>query len=379
MRRHIPVAAPALVGNEQAYVLDCLKSTWISAKGHYIQRFEGAFSEFCGVRHAVSCSTGTAALHLALLALGIGPGDEVILPTLTYIATANAVAYCGARPVFVDSDPRTWNMDTSSLAEVVTSRSKAVVVVHLYGNPVDMDSVLHTARAHGLCVIEDAAQAHGAQYRGRRVGALGDIGTFSFYGSKILTTGQGGMVVTDDEELATRVQQLRSQGMDPGRRYWFPIVGYNYQMTNVAAAIGLAQLEKVEWHLARRRQIARQYRRQLRGARGISFQVQQLWARSAHWLMGLVLDEQTAIPRDSLIVCLAERGIETRPFFWPMHTLPMYQGCAPDLAYPVAERLAAQGLSLPSSATLTNEDVTYVCEQLVHMLGSQGDRRVLSA
>ena len=372
MRRHIPVAAPALVGNEQAYVLDCLKSTWISAKGPYIRRFEGAFSEFCGVRCAVSCSTGTAALHLALLALGIGPGDEVILPTLTYIATANAITYCGARPAFVDSDPRTWNMDPSLLEAAVTSRSKAIVVVHLYGNPVNMDSVLRTARARGLCVIEDAAQAHGAQYRGQRVGALGDLGTFSFYGSKILTTGQGGMVVTNDEELAARVRQLRSQGTDPSRHYWFPIVGYNYQMTNIAAAIGLAQLEKVDWHLARRRAIARQYRRLLAEMPGISFQAQEPRARSAHWLMGLVLDEHAPISRDSLIVQLANRGIETRPFFWPMHSLPMYQGYIGGSVYPVAERLAARGLCLPSSAALTDEEVSYVCQQVLQVLGQYG-------
>jgi perosamine synthetase len=368
MRRYIPVAAPALVGNEEAYVLDCLKSTWISAKGPYIQRFEGAFAEFCGVRHAVSCSTGTAALHLALLALGIRPGDEVIVPTLTYVATANAITYCGARPVFVDSDPRTWNLDPSLLEEAVTPHAKAIVVVHLYGNPVDIDPVLRTARTHGLSVIEDAAQAHGAEYGGQRVGALGDIATFSFYGSKILTTGQGGMVVTDDGELAGRVQQLRSQGMDPDQRYWFPVVGYNYQMTNIAAAIGLAQLEKVDWHLARRHQIAAQYRRQLEATPGISFQAEEPRAQSANWMVGLLLDEQTPISRDSLIVQLAERGIETRPFFWPMHTLPMYKGLARGPAYRVAERLAARGLSLPSSAGLTDEDVSYVCEQFAQVV-----------
>jgi perosamine synthetase len=372
MRRHIPVAAPALVGNEQAYVLDCLKSTWISAKGPYIQRFEDAFAEFCGVRHAVSCSTGTAALHLALLALGIGPGDDVIVPTLTYVASANAITYCGACPVFVDSEPRTWNLDPSLLEEAVTPLSKAIVVVHLYGNPVDMHPVLRTARAHGIPVIEDAAQAHGAEYKGQRAGALGDIATFSFYGSKILTTGQGGMVATDDEELAARVRRLRSQGVDPKHRYWYPIVGYNYQMTNIAAAIGLAQLEKVDWHLARRREIARQYRRQLAGTRGISFQRQEARAHSAHWLTGLVLDEQMAISRDSLIVQLAKLGIETRPFFRPMHTLPMYQAHASGLVYPVAERLGKQGLSLPSSATLTDEDVTYICQQFVRIVKQQG-------
>lgn len=371
MERFIPVAAPALVGNEKAYVLDCLESTWISSTGHYIERFEAAFAEFCGVPYAVSCCTGTAALHLALLVLGVGPGDEVIIPTLTYVATANAVTYCGARPVFVDSEPDTWNLDPLLIEERVTPHTKGIVVVHLYGHPVDMDPVLHTARKYGLFVIEDAAQAHGAVYKGRRVGSLGDVATFSFYGSKILTTGQGGMVVTHDEQLADRARQLRSQGMDADRRYWFPVVGYNYHMTNIAAAIGLAQLETVDWHLARRRHIAQQYARHLAKVRGVSLQAQRPWARSAHWLTGVVLNESLAASRDAIIAELAHMGIETRPFFCPMHQLPIYQdlNCRP--CYPVAERLAARGISVPSSATLSEQDVAFVCQQIVRILGER--------
>ncbi len=371
-RRFIPVSAPALVGNEKAYVLDCLESTWISSKGRYIERFEAAFAEFCRVQYAVSCCTGTAALHLALLALGVGPGDEVIIPALTYVATANAVTYCGAHPVLVDSEPQTWNLDPSQIEETITPRSKGIVVVHLFGHPVDMDPVLQIARKHNLFVVEDAAQAHGAEYKGRRVGSLGDVGTFSFYGSKILTTGQGGAVVTNDGQLAACIQQLRSQGMDADRRYWFPVVGYNYQMTNVAAAIGLAQMEQVEWHLARRRQIAQQYAHRLATLPGVSLQAQKPWAGSAHWMTGIVLSDDLALSRDSVMAALLEQGIETRPFFYPVHQLPMYAEHCGMQRYPVADWLGARGFCLPSSAALEEQDVTFVCQQVVDSLGASG-------
>jgi perosamine synthetase len=368
MRTFIPVAAPALVGNEKAYVMDCLESTWISSAGKYIVQFERAFAGFCGVRHGLSCSNGTVALHLALLALGIGPGDEVIVPTLTFVATANAVVYCGARPVFVDSEPETWNLDPGSLEALITPQTKAIVVVHLYGHPVDMDAVLAVARKHSLWVVEDAAEAHGAEYKGRRVGSLGHIATFSFFGNKIITTGEGGMVVTDSDDLAARVAQLKGQGMDPQRRYWFPMVGYNYRMTNIAAAIGLAQLEKVEWHIARRREIARHYVQRLENVRGVTLQPEMPWARNVYWMTSIVLAEHLQISRDVVMERLAEVGIETRPFFYPMHTLPMYQRISGGQRFPVAERLAAQGLNLPSSATLSTDEVDAVCERLIQVL-----------
>ena len=368
MKRFIPVAAPALVGNEKAYVLDCLESTWISSSGKYIERFEAAFAGFCGVKHALACCNGTVALHLTLMALGVAPGDEVIVPTLTFVATANAVTYCGAQPVFVDSEPETWNLDPSLLEDLITPRTKGIIVVHLYGHPVDMDPVLALARKHGLFVVEDAAEAHGAEYKGRCVGSLGDIATFSFYGNKIITTGEGGIVVTNDGKLAARVRQLKGQGMDPDRRYWFPVVGYNYRMTNVAAAIGLAQLEKVKWHIARRREIAAQYAQHLRGLPGITLQPEKPWARNVYWMTSVVLDEQSPVPRDIVMAKLAEAGIETRPFFYLMHTLPMYRGLAKGQIFPVAERLAAQGFNLPSSATLSEKDVAFVCDQVIEIL-----------
>jgi perosamine synthetase len=357
------VAAPVLAGNEHAYVLDCLQSTWISGHGAYVGRFEAAFRQFCSAEHAVSCSTGTAALHLALLALNVGADDEVLVPALTFVATANAVAYCGAHPRFVDAEPTTWNLDPSLLAARITRRTKGIIVVHLYGHPVDMAPVLSVARRHGLFVIEDASEAHGAQYRGRPVGTLGDAATFSFAGNKTLTTGEGGMVVTGDPTLAANVRRLKTQGMDPHRRYWFSSIGFNYQLTNVAAAIGLAQLEMAGWHVQRRRQVASWYREALEGVQGITLQAEQPWARHAYWMVTLLVDEALG-DRDVLMARLAEHGIETRPVFYPLHTLPPYRSDADRISYPVADRIARTGLSLPTWGGLTREDVTYVVERL---------------
>lgn len=362
--RRIPVAAPALVGREREYVLDCVDSTWISSTGKYVERFEVEFAEFCGVRHAVSCCNGTVAVHLALLAHGVGPGDEVIVPTLTYVATANPVVYCGGQPVFVDSEPRTWNMDPERIAEAITPRTRGIVVVHLYGHPVDMDPILELAERHGLWVIEDAAEAHGATYRGRKVGSLGDSATFSFYGNKVITTGEGGMVVCDDETRAALVRQLHGQGQDPERRYWFPMIGFNYRMTNIEAAIGLAQLERIDWHLGRRREIAGWYREELGDQEGIVLSPQESWAESAFWINCAVFDERRFGPRDELMQKLAQAGIETRPFFYPLHTLPMYREANEGKRFPVAEDLGRRGVNLPSSASLTREEVAYVSQRI---------------
>lgn len=367
-KRFIPVAAPSLTGNEKRYVLDCLDSTWISSSGKYIEKFEEAFAEFCEVEYALSCCNGTVALHLALMALRIGPGDEVILPTLTYVATANAVAYCGARPVFIDSEPETWNLNPSLLEELITPHTKCIIVVHLYGHPVDMDPVLEIAHKHDLFVIEDAAEAHGAEYKGHRVGSLGDIATFSFYGNKIITTGEGGMVVTNDPLLASRVIQLKGQGMDPNRRYWFPIIGYNYRMTNIAAAIGLAQLEQIDWHLSRRRDIAAQYKDHLGRDLRLTLQPEKHWARNSYWINCVVLNGHLPISRDKMMERLSERGIETRPFFYPMHSLPMYRQFASENKFPIAETVSARGINLPSSANLEDEDIAGICSEILQLI-----------
>jgi len=366
----IPVAAPVLIGNEKKYVMDCLNSTWISSAGKYVQRFEQEFAEFCGVRNAISCSSGTAALHLALLALGVGPGDEVIVPTLTFVATANAVTYCSACPVFVDSKPETWNLNPDLLEKKITPRTKGIIVVHLYGHPVDMDPVLRLARRHNLFVVEDAAEAHGAEYKGQRVGSLGDVATFSFYGNKIITTGEGGMVTTNDDELACKVRQLRDQGKDSRRRYWFPIIGYNYRMTNIQAAIGLAQLERADWHIQRRREVASWYYKRLNGVQGVILPVEMKWAKNVYWMFSVVLDDSIPLGRDEVMKALQERGIETRPFFYPVHTLPPYQKFAAGDDFPVADKLGARGINLPTWAGLQEEDLDYVCEALIEILAS---------
>ena len=366
----IPIAAPTLAGNEKAYVLDCLDSTWISSTGKYIELFEAAFATFCGARHAISCSNGTTALHLALLALGVGPGDEVIVPTLTFVATANAVKYCGARPVFADSQPDTWTIDPKAIEQRITPLTRGIIPVHLFGHPADMDAILALARRHNLFVLEDAAQAHGAEYRTKRVGSLGDVGTFSFFGNKILTTGEGGMVVTNDNALAAKMRLLKNHGMDPQRRYWFPVVGYNYRMTNIAAAIGLAQLERADWHIARHMENAAWYRENLRDAPGISWQSEQAWARHVWWMFTVLLDEEHPLDPGEVIDHLRKRGVEGRPVLYPMHVLPPYRHSMNGESFPVADRIAQRGVSLPSSAGLSRQDIRHISDCVLEAIGA---------
>jgi perosamine synthetase len=363
-RPFIPVAAPVFAGREREYVADCMESGWISSGGKYVEMFEAAFAKFCGVRHAVACCNGTAALHVALAALGVGPGDEVIVPTLTFVATANAVTYCGARPVFVDSEPAAWNLDPAQVEGKITPRTKGIVAVHLYGHPAEMDELRAVARRRGLFLLEDAAEAHGALYRGRTVGSLGDAAAFSFYGNKIISTGEGGMVTTDDDALAARARLLRGQGMDPERRYWFPVVGYNYRMMNLPAAIGLAQLERADWHTGRRREVAEGYLELLRDVPGLRRQEESEWARHAYWMFSVVLGGEARVERDALMARMHERGVETRPLFYPVHLLPPYREAARGEEFPVAERLARRGLSLPTWAGLGIDDLKHVCEVL---------------
>jgi len=366
------LAQPFLSGNEKKYVDECLDTTWISSIGRFVPSFENRFAEFCGVDHAVACNTGTAALHLALLGLGVGPGDEVIVPTLTFVATANAVRYCGGTPVFVDSEPVTMNLDPERIEARISARTKGIVAVHLYGHPADMDPILAIARRRGLFVLEDAAEAHGATYRGRRTGGLGDAATFSFFGNKIITTGEGGMVTTNSAALAARIRLLRGQGMDPSRRYWFDVIGYNYRMTNIEAAIGLAQVEQLDLHVAARRQVADWYSRYLAGCSGfVRLPLQQPFATHAYWMYTILLDEAVRMDRDAFTDALSDLGVETRPVFYPMHVLPPYEEPVAD--YPVADALARRGVSLPTHASLTEEDIRYVtgCIERICVLGTQ--------
>jgi perosamine synthetase len=360
----IPVAAPVLDGREKEYVLECLSTSWISSNGRFIGEFEKAFADFCGVEHAVATNNGTTALHLALVALGLKPGDEVIVPTLTYIASANAVRYCGGIPVFVDNHVPTFNIDPDAIEAKITGRTKGILPVHLYGHPVDLDPILQIAKKNDLFVLEDAAEAVGARYKGRRLGGHGTCATFSFFGNKIITTGEGGMVTTNDGELAARLRLFRGQGMDPQQRYWFPVIGYNYRMTNVAAAIGLAQLERVDFHLAKRKLIAEGYNRRLiRYSDRILLPTTEAWADHVYWMYTIILRESLMIDRDHVMRDLDKAGIETRPVFWPMHVLPPYRDMTGE-PFPRAEFCSSRGISLPTHGQLTENDMDRVADAL---------------
>jgi perosamine synthetase len=351
----IPVYRPSIGDREKKYVAEAMDSGWVSSKGAFLERFEKEFPAYLGVANGVSAANGTVALHLAFAALGIGSGDEVIVPTLTYIASVNAIAYTGAKPVFVDSDPTCWNVDPGVIEQAITPRTKAIEVVHLYGHPTDMDPILEIAARHSLHVVEDAAESHGATYKGRPVGTLGTVAAFSFFGNKIITTGEGGMLVTGNDELAAHARHLRGQGVSPTRTYWHDIVGFNYRMTNIAAAIGCAQLERIEETLAAKRTVADWYRHYLDGIERVTLQTEASWATCVFWMNCILVPPEL---RDPLIAHLAGEGIETRPFFYPAHTLPIY---ATSARFPVAERLGASGINLPSYAALEEDQVAEIC------------------
>lgn len=365
--RKIAIAHPYLCGREREYVLECIDTTWISSVGKFISEFEAAFADYVGVRHAIAVSNGTVALHAALLGLGMKPGDEVLVPTMTYVATANAVAYGNGIPVLIDSEPRTFNLDPQRLEAAITPRTRGIIPVHLYGHPVDMDPVLDLAGKHGLFVLEDAAEALGATYRGRNAGSLGNCATFSFFGNKTITTGEGGMVVTDDDELASRIRIIKGQGMDPHHRYWFPQIGYNYRMTNVAAAIGLGQLEQIATHLQRRNDVREWYDELLAPLDGrVRRPFQEQWARSSYWMYTIALEDGVGRKRDDVMAAMAQRGVETRPVFYPMHVMPVYHRALAD--FPVATWYGERGISLPTHALLTREDVEYVVGALAESI-----------
>lgn len=361
-RLRLPVAAPSLGERELQYLTECVLTGWISSTGKFVNRFEQMFASFCGTRYAIAASSGTTALHLALLALGIGPGDEVIVPTLTFIATANAVTYTGAKPIFADSEPETWNIDPKKLSSLITSRTRAIIPVHLYGHPADMDPILELAESNGFTVIEDAAEAHGASYKGKKVGSLGDAAIFSFYGNKIITTGEGGIVVTNRADIAERVKILRDHGMSPQRRYWHPLLGYNYRLTNLQAAIGVAQMEKVDDIILHKKRIAKEYKERLGALPGIHLPPDEPWADNVFWLYSILVNPKVfGKSRDELMAYLSKEGIETRPFFPPIHTQPIYNI---DKHLIVAEQLSATGLSLPSAIGLRIEDIERVVDAM---------------
>jgi perosamine synthetase len=358
----IPVSSPDLGPREREYLLEAFDSGWLSGSGPFVERFENAFAKRIGVAHAVSCASGTAALHLALLALGVKPGDEVIVPSLTYIATANAVTYCGARAIFADCEPDTRCVSARTVEPLVTPRTVGVVPVHLYGHPCDVDELNALAGRRGLFVLEDAAEAHGALVRGRPAGSLGRAATFSFYGNKIMTTGEGGMVTTDDGDLAAQMRLLRGQGMDPTDRYWFPVLGYNYRLTNLQAAVGLAQLARLDELVEKRRRLASWYREALRDVPGLVLPVEKDWAKNVYWMFSVVLAGADARRRDEAMAAFAKEGIETRPFFYPCHKCRIYRSF--NAPCPTAERIAVAGINLPSHARVSREAVLRIAEIL---------------
>lgn len=365
MKKYIPVYEPMLSVEAKKNVIECLDSNWISSRGKYIDEFESKFANWTGSKYAASVSNGTVALHLALLALDVGPGDEVIVPTFTYVASVNAIKYVSAAPVFVDSLGDTWQLDPADIEKKITSKTKAILAVHLYGQPADMIKINSIARKYNLKVIEDAAEAFGSKIGSSHVGTFGDIATYSFFGNKTITTGEGGMVVTDDEGLNIRIRKLKGQGLAGTKEYWHDEVGYNYRMTNICAAIGLAQLDNAESILAKKRHIAEKYRAALSNL-PLEFFWEKNGTTSSYWMNCVRLNDGSR--RDELRSFLKLKGIETRPAFYPSHTMPMYSHLSNLEDFPVAMELSASVINLPSSPVLSDDDVYYVSEIIEQFL-----------
>ena len=355
----IPVCEPYLAGRELEYATDCIKSNWISSGGKYIEEFENKFAAYCGCKYGITTTSGTTALHLALVALGIGKGDEVIVPTFTMAACAFAVVYTGAKPVFVDCENRTYNIDVSRIKEKITERTKAIMPVHIYGHPCDMLSIMKLAAAYGLYVIEDAAEAHGATYNGMVTGSMGAMGCFSFFANKLISTGEGGMVVTNDKDLADRARRLKDLSHSK-IRFLHSEVGFNYRMTNIQAAIGLAQLEKIDEYIEKRRYHAKLYNELLKDT-SLELPIEELWAKNVYWMYAVLVKDN----REASMAHLKSKGIDTRTFFVPMHRQPMF---VDEGYYPIADDISQRGLYLPSGTGLTNEQIVYICNTIKEYL-----------
>ena len=367
----IPVNEPLLDGNEKTYLVDCIESGWISSEGPYVSRFEESFAARVGRNHGIAVCNGSAALDAAVVALGLGEGDEVILPTFTIVSCAAAVVRAGATPVLVDADPLTWCMDADLLAASITPRTKAIMVVHIYGLPVDMNPVLELARRHGLAVIEDAAEAHGLCYRDQPCGSFGDISIFSFYPNKHVTTGEGGMLLVNDADLAERCRSLRNLCFDNRRRFVHEELGWNMRMSNLQAAVGVAQLERLDDFIGRKRDIGRRYQEALSGLSGLQLPLERTgFAENVYWVFGVVLDDSVPFDAAEAMQRLSRSGIGTRPFFWPMHEQPVFnrRGLFRDVRYPVAERLARRGFYLPSGLALSDGQIDAVVAALKELL-----------
>ncbi len=358
--KFIPISEPFFTGKEKKYLDEAIDSGWISSQGPFVGEFEGKFAKWVGTRHATSCSNGTAALHLALLGLGIGKGDEVILTSHTFVAVPNMVRLAGAEPVFVDIRRDTWNMDEAKIEEKITPRTKAILVVHYYGCPAEMDMAREIADRHGLFIIEDCAEAHGARYKGKTVGTFGDVSAFSFYGNKIITTGEGGMVCSDDSLLIDKITLYKNHGMEKERPYWHEVFGFNYRMTNMQAAVGLGQLDGIGEILRRRRKIFDSYRKGLSQIGGIGLQRCTKNAQCADWLFTAVVEQEFGKSRDELRKVLTSIGIDCRRVHYAFTELPIYREKHNESEFRNAVWFSSAGFSLPSSAGLALEDVGYI-------------------
>jgi perosamine synthetase len=367
----IPVNTPLLDGNEARYLAECIETGWISSEGPFITRFETEFAARVRRKHGIAMSNGSVAIDAAIEALDIGPGDEVIMPTFTIISCAAQIVRAGAVPVVVDADPVTWNMDVARVAERITARTKAIMVVHIYGLPTDLDPVLALAKTHGLHVIEDAAEVHGQTYRGKPCGSFGTLSTFSFYPNKHVTTGEGGMVVTDDDAVADRCRSLRNLCFQPKQRFVHEELGWNLRMTNLQAALGVAQLERLDTFLARKKRMGKLYTELLTGLKGVQLPLPKTdYAENHYWVFGVVLDDDVPFDAIEAMRRLGQAGIGTRPFFYPMHEQPVFRKAGLFKAdhHPVAERLARRGFYLPSGLALTEEQITISANALRELL-----------
>jgi perosamine synthetase len=375
----IPVNEPSLGEQDMAYVTECVRSGWVSSAGRFINEFEQGWALYCGRRYGIAVSNGTTALQLGVACLGLKPGDEVIMPTFTIVSCAMAVIYNGGVPVLVDSDPTTWCMNVNDIEKKITPQTRAIMPVHIYGHPVDMDPILKLAEEHQLQVIEDAAEAHGAEYlSGRdtprphwhRCGSFGTLSCFSFYANKLITTGEGGMVLTDDPKLAEKAGSLRNLCFQADRRFYHEGLGFNFRLTNLQAALGVAQIERMDEIVSRKRWMGAEYTRRLKSIKGLQLPVEEHWARNVYWMYGTVLSDEVGMDALQFAQRLRELGIDTRPFFLGMHEQPVLRkrGLFHDEHYPVAERLARRGLYLPSGLSLTDKQLQQVCDAVQEIL-----------
>jgi perosamine synthetase len=360
----VPVNEPVVTDAAKQYVIDALDTGWVSSAGKYIDQFEQAFADYVGVKHGVTTTSGTTALHLALAGMGIGKGDEVIVPDFTIVSCLNAVLYTGATPVFCDVDPETYTLDPALLESCTTEATKAIMPVHIYGHSCDMDPILTFAAEHGLFVVEDAAEVHGATYKGKKCGSMGAVSVFSFYGNKIVTTGEGGMVVTDDDALAEEMRLLKNLAHTPGKRFWHKEVGFNYRMTNMQAALGLGQLENIDTFLAHKKWMGAEYTKRLSDIEGLILPVTKDYAENVFWMYGVRVSDALGLSRDALCEKLREKGVDTRNFFIPLSGQPIAEEYK-RAECPVSAAIADTGFYLPSGLALSQEQLEYVCD-VVH-------------